>query len=161
MGLKKKRRFTTKTSLSPFKIAKPRKRGRERERERGREGERERGREGERERERAHQDPRTLPILVRVRIIVFFAMFPTLLTPTRRTTSQQQPTVLPSTYTHAQAPHVTSHITPEAHLPTVWPRVWPSGHWLPTHEKIVHMSHSQGEDLSVRPQRQGKGKRDL
>ena len=84
--------------------------------------ERGRGREGERERESTSRSPHsansgstTFFSTERVRIIVFCAMFPTLLTPTRRTTSQQQPTVLPSTYTHAQAPHVTSHITPEAH----------------------------------------------
>ena len=76
--------------------------------------------------ERAHQDPRTLPILAqghrvlstkRVRVIVICDMFTTLLTPTRRTSSQpQQPTPLPSsTSTQAQSPHVTSHITPEAH----------------------------------------------
>ena len=89
---------------------------REREREREREG-----REGERRESTsrsphsANSDSMTFFSTERVRIIVFCGMFPTLLTPTRRTTSQQQPTVLHSTYTHAQAPHVTSHITPEAH----------------------------------------------
>ena len=47
--------------------------------------------------------------------------------------------------THAETPHVTSHRAPEA-LSSQW-----------DYERIVHISHSQGEDLSVRPEREDKG----
>ena len=63
----------------------------------------------------------------KVCVLVICAMFTTLLTPYRRTSSQTKPTPLSSTSTHAQARHVPGHLLPEAHLQSGTTRmaVWP------------------------------------